>query len=148
MNTEIRNAKDLSKIVRKVRKAQKLSQGDLAGMASTRRWFISDLENGKETAQPGKVLRVLDTLGVSVAARHWERLGEALGFWPDSVRCQGFLTLNDRVVGAAAVLSAELNNNPEMVSSVYEKIIAVITANQVQMTKTEDGMATPGGVNS
>ena len=117
-------------------------------MAGTGRRFIVDLEKGKETVQFGKVLRVLDTLGVSVAARHWERLGKALGFRPDSVKCQGFLTLNGRVVGAAAVLSAELNNNPEMASSVYEKIIAVITANQAQMTKTEAGMATPGGVNS
>ena len=73
MNTAIKNAGDLGRVVRKARKAQKLSQNDLAGMAGTGRRFIVDLEKGKETAQLGKVLRVLATLGVSVAAiRKWD----------------------------------------------------------------------------
>ena len=37
-------------------------------MASTGRRFIVNLEKGKETAQLGKVLHVLATLGVSVTA--------------------------------------------------------------------------------
>ena len=73
MNTSIKNAEDLGRVVREARKAQKLSQNDLAGMAGTGRRFIVDLEKGKETAQLGKVLRVLATLGVSVAAiRKWD----------------------------------------------------------------------------
>ena len=73
MNTAIKNAEDLGRVVREARKAQKLSQNDLAGMAGTGRRFIVDLEKGKETAQLGKVLRVLTTLGVSVAAiRKWD----------------------------------------------------------------------------
>ena len=73
MNTAIKNAEDLGRVVREARKAQKLSQNDLAGMADTGRRFIVDLEKGKETAQLGKVLRVLATLGVSVAAiRKWD----------------------------------------------------------------------------
>ena len=73
MNTAIKNAEDLGRVVREARKAQKLSQNDLAGMAGTGRRFIVDLEKGKETAQLGKVLRVLATLGVSVAAiRKWD----------------------------------------------------------------------------
>ena len=73
MDTKIKNAEDLGRVVREARKAQKLSQGDLAGMAGTGRRFIVDLEKGKETVQFGKVLRVLATLGVSVAAiRKWD----------------------------------------------------------------------------
>ena len=67
MNSKIRNTEDLSRVVREARKAQKLSQDDLAGMAGTGRRFIVDLEKGKETAQLGKVLRVLATLGVTVS---------------------------------------------------------------------------------
>ena len=73
MDTRIKNAEDLGRVVREARKAQKLSQDDLAGMAGTGRRFIVDLEKGKETVQFGKVLRVLATLGVSVAAiRKWD----------------------------------------------------------------------------
>ena len=73
MATKIKNAEDLSRVVREARKTQKLSQDDLAGMAGTGRRFIVDLEKGKETVQFGKVLRVLATLGVSVAAiRKWD----------------------------------------------------------------------------
>ena len=73
MNTRIRNTEGLGRVVREARKAQKLSQDDLAGMAGTGRRFIVDLEKGKETVQFGKVLRVLATLGVSVAAiRKWD----------------------------------------------------------------------------
>ena len=72
MNTWIRNTEDLGRIVRNVRKLQKLSQDDLAGMAGTGRRFIVDLEKGKQTVQFGKVLRVLRTLGVSVSfTRKW-----------------------------------------------------------------------------
>ena len=73
METKIKNAEDLGRVVREARKAQKLSQDDLAGMSGTGRRFIVDLEKGKETIQFGKVLRVLATLGVSVAAmRKWD----------------------------------------------------------------------------
>ena len=73
MDFKIKNAEDLGRVVREARKAQKLSQDDLAGMSGTGRRFIVDLEKGKETVQFGKVLRVLATLGVSVAAtRKWD----------------------------------------------------------------------------
>ena len=73
MDIKIKSAEDLGRVVREARKAQKLSQDDLAGMSGTGRRFIVDLEKGKETVQFGKVLRVLATLGVSVAAiRKWD----------------------------------------------------------------------------
>ena len=73
MDIKIKSAEGLGRVVREARKAQKLSQDDLAGMSGTGRRFIVDLEKGKETVQLGKVLRVLATLGVSVAAiRKWD----------------------------------------------------------------------------
>ena len=73
MTLKIKNPKDLGKIVRDARKAQKMSQDDLAGMAGTGRRFIVDLEKGKETVQFAKTLRVLATLGVGIAAiRKWD----------------------------------------------------------------------------
>ena len=36
-DTKIKNAEDVGKVVQEARKAQKLSQDDLAGMAGTRR---------------------------------------------------------------------------------------------------------------
>lgn len=68
MEKMIQSADDLGKIIEQVRKAQGLTQEDLAGLTGTGRRFISDLENGKETAQLGKVLLVLRTLGIALVA--------------------------------------------------------------------------------
>jgi y4mF family transcriptional regulator len=73
MDDTIHTAADLGKIVQAARKAQKLSQDDLAGLTSTGRRFISELESGKETAQLGKILHVLRSLGISLITNHkWE----------------------------------------------------------------------------
>ena len=63
MGTKIKNAEDLGRVVREARKAQKLSQDDLAGMAGTGQRFIVDLKKGKETVQFGKVLAYSDKNG-------------------------------------------------------------------------------------
>lgn len=47
---------------------QDLTQEDLAGITLTGRRFIVDLENGKETAEIGKVLQVLNALGIALTA--------------------------------------------------------------------------------
>ena len=59
----------LGRKVRELRRAQKVTQAQLAGLANTGIRFISDLENGKETCQIGKMLRVLETLGVDMLIR-------------------------------------------------------------------------------
>ena len=55
---------DIGKKVRFERSIQGLRQEDLALTAGTAVRFISDLENGKETCQVGKVLSVLQALGI------------------------------------------------------------------------------------
>lgn len=52
--------------VRRSRKAQGVTQEDLALTSGTGLRFISDLERGKPTCQLGKVLTVLHTLGIKV----------------------------------------------------------------------------------
>lgn len=62
----IQNAMELGKMVARQRKAQGLTQADLAGLAQTGTRFISDLENGKGTVQFDKVMHILNLLGLDV----------------------------------------------------------------------------------
>ncbi len=62
----ITSAKDIGQIVVGHRKAQSLTQTDLAGLAQTGTRFISDLENGKGTVQFDKVVHILDLLGLDI----------------------------------------------------------------------------------
>jgi HTH-type transcriptional regulator/antitoxin HipB len=69
----ILQTKDLAVIIRQSRKLQGLTQEDLAGLSGLGRRFISELENGKQTAQIGKVFVVLNILGIGLqAVRRWE----------------------------------------------------------------------------
>lgn len=55
---------EIGKIVRTTRKEMRVTQADLALTSGTGLRFIVDLENGKTTCQIGKVLTVLQTLGI------------------------------------------------------------------------------------
>ena len=63
----IRTCEAMGKRIRDLRRAQGVTQAQLAGLSNTGVRFISDLENGKETCQLGKILHVLATLGVDVS---------------------------------------------------------------------------------
>lgn len=70
----LRNTEEIGSLVRETRKAQGISQEQLAGVANTGIRFISDLENGKATVQLEKTIRVLEALGLGVYAFYrWER---------------------------------------------------------------------------
>jgi y4mF family transcriptional regulator len=60
------NARDVGDIVRKSRKALGVTQQALALTSGTGTRFIIDLEKGKETCELGKVLTVLQTLGIKL----------------------------------------------------------------------------------
>jgi HTH-type transcriptional regulator/antitoxin HipB len=60
------NTIELGKLIRNVRKSQRVTQKDLALTAGTGLRFISDLENGKASCEFGKVLVVLHTLGIGL----------------------------------------------------------------------------------
>lgn len=62
-------AKEIGLIVQKTRKAQGLTQPQLAMACGTGVRFIVDLEAGKETCQIGKALNVMQMLGLGVEIR-------------------------------------------------------------------------------
>lgn len=68
MNLPIESTKELGTLVRRVRKAQRIRQDDLAGMVSASHVFLIELERGKSTVQFGKVLDVLRELGIRLIA--------------------------------------------------------------------------------
>ncbi|WP_429817767.1 helix-turn-helix transcriptional regulator [Ensifer sp. B1-9] len=66
MAKRVKTPSDIGTLIRSARKEQNLRQDELAGAAGVGLRFIVDLEAGKPTAQIGKVLQVLQTLGCSV----------------------------------------------------------------------------------
>ncbi len=65
----IRTPLDLGRIVRAVRKAQRLRQDDTAGSIGVSENFLAKVERGGERAQLGKVMQVLRELGIELIAR-------------------------------------------------------------------------------
>ena len=65
-HTEQHSAAEIGKLVQSERKRQGITQLQLAGMAGTGIRLISDIENGKDTVQVQKLLKVLHTLGLGV----------------------------------------------------------------------------------
>ena len=61
---------EIGELIRAERKAQGLTQRELAMTANTAPRFISDAENGKATCQIGKVLDLLSCLGIQVKVHH------------------------------------------------------------------------------
>jgi y4mF family transcriptional regulator len=59
--------REIGELVRESRKRLGVTQKDLALTSGTGLRFIIDLEKGKETCQIGKVLTVLQTLGIQIA---------------------------------------------------------------------------------
>lgn len=63
---QVTDPKTMGNAVRTVRRTLGVSQEQLALTSGTNRRFIVELEAGKATAQLGKVLQVLRTLGITV----------------------------------------------------------------------------------
>lgn len=64
--TPIRRASDIGDIVHELRKRQGIRQADMAGMIGASHVLLRDIERGKETVNLGKVLQLLEELGVRV----------------------------------------------------------------------------------
>ncbi|MGH8462108.1 MAG: type II toxin-antitoxin system Y4mF family antitoxin [Stenotrophobium sp.] len=64
----LRTPSDIGALVKRRRKTLGLSQMALADQAGVGRRFLIELEDGKSTAQIGKVLCVLSMLGIAVMA--------------------------------------------------------------------------------
>jgi HTH-type transcriptional regulator / antitoxin HipB len=66
---KVSSMEQLASLVVQTRKAQKLTQADIAGLAGTGNRFIVDLEDGKPTIRMGMVLGVLKLLGLELIVR-------------------------------------------------------------------------------
>lgn len=70
---QIATSKDIGSLIRAERKRQGFTQTELAGLCGVGLTFLSNLENGKQTAELGKMLNVLTMLGIDLFA---ERRGQ------------------------------------------------------------------------
>ena len=62
----IETTEDIGQAVRRKRKEQGILQEKAAGLSGVGTKFLSQLENGKETAEIGKILQVLRALGLEI----------------------------------------------------------------------------------
>ncbi len=69
---QITSSKALGEIIRLERKKQTLTQAELAGLSGVGIRFLQELERGKESAQIGKAMQVLHTLGLHLSVRSRE----------------------------------------------------------------------------
>lgn len=63
---KVNNAAELGAAIRKRRKARGYTQAFLAEFTGFSTSFISNVENGKETAELGKVLFLINVLGLDL----------------------------------------------------------------------------------
>jgi len=63
---QIRTPDDLGQAVRQHRKSRHLTQDSVASLSNVSTGFLSDFENGKPTAEIGKVLHALRTVGLDL----------------------------------------------------------------------------------
>lgn len=66
---KIRSVGDIGAAIRAKRAAIGMQQEQLAALAGVGPRFLSEVENGKESAEIGKVLHVLRRLGLEVSIR-------------------------------------------------------------------------------
>ena len=62
----VRSAEELGRLARAHRKHRHLTLETVSGLGNLSKRFLSELERGKETAEIGKVLKALRTLGLEV----------------------------------------------------------------------------------
>jgi y4mF family transcriptional regulator len=69
----VATAADIGAAIRKKRKDDGLTMVDAAALCGVGYRFMSDLENGKKTAQMGKALQVIKALGLDIyiESRKW-----------------------------------------------------------------------------
>lgn len=71
---------EVGKILAAARKHHGLTQAELARAIGTTQTWVSEVEQGKDTAQIGKVLRALSHLGVRLqtGVAPWQQRGSAM----------------------------------------------------------------------
>jgi transcriptional regulator with XRE-family HTH domain len=78
MKHPIYTVEDLGLIIRAVRKTSHVRLDDLAATVKVSKQFTADAENGKSTIQMGKVLLLLQELGIALSVDIPESVSPAL----------------------------------------------------------------------
>ena len=75
---KVQTTSELGELVRAHRKSKHLTLETLSGLGNLSARFLSEFERGKETAEIGKVLKALRTLGLEVVVqpRHAQRTND------------------------------------------------------------------------
>jgi len=81
---KINAPQQLGSLVRTRRRRDGLTQAALADLSGVGTRFLSELESGKPTLELGKVLQVLDCLGIDLCAQPggWARIDGPIGKAP------------------------------------------------------------------
>lgn len=66
---QIKTIDDIGKLVKEIRKKQGFTQVQLAQLTNVGTRFLSDLENGKQTCEVGKTLKILANLGIRLEVK-------------------------------------------------------------------------------
>lgn len=69
MKRRITDAASLGTLIKERRRMLGINQAELAASCNCSAAFLSALENGKETAEVGRALRILSTLGLDLWAQ-------------------------------------------------------------------------------
>ena len=86
----VRNAEELGKLTRAHRKKRAITLETVSGLSNLGKRFLSEFERGKETAEIGKVLKALKTLGLEVVIQPRKTHGIAnLKGSPSNVKSTG-----------------------------------------------------------
>lgn len=67
--TEIKETSELGKLIRKKRENNGMTQQQLSDLAGVGRRFLSELENGKQSLEFGKVIKVAAAIGIDLLAK-------------------------------------------------------------------------------
>jgi transcriptional regulator with XRE-family HTH domain len=103
MLIDITSVIELGLLIRAARKSQKVRLDDVAGTAGVGPVFVREVEHGKETAQIGRVMKVLAELGIELKADVPEDVIAALA----ALRTTGMKPLKSRKLRSKAVTSGE-----------------------------------------
>ena len=68
-DTKLPSPSDIGELIHRRRRDMKLTQVALAELSGVSHKFINEIEQGKPTAEVGKVLSVLQMLGIDLYAR-------------------------------------------------------------------------------
>lgn len=71
----VQTAEELGRLVRAHRKQRHLTLETVSGLGNLSTRFLSEFERGKETAEIGKILKTLRTLGLEVMIQPRGRVG-------------------------------------------------------------------------